>query len=563
MEPEIQSQWHKNLKYLIVKIFFPVLLLFFFHFSFSQHKEYVDSLLNELQKLDATKKELGKNAGSGNDTMRVILLNKLSQEHWGNNPDKAMEYANQAMYVAKEIGYKKGIAKAFYSSGIIHSDWGEFPQAIELQKEALKICEEIGHKEGIADCYNEMGLCYYYMGNNTEALKNYLASLKINEEIASKKAAAGNYMNIGNVYTNTEKYDEALKNLALALRDFKEIGLKRAIAMAYNNIGAVYMQKKSFNEALDNFRESIKIKEELGDKRGIANACDNIGSIFTDIGKYTEAEEYFNKGITLQEEINDRVGLSNSYICLGKVSEKQGKLKEAVAITNKGLELALQTGNKNAIGDGYKASAEMNARINNYKTAYENHKLYKQVYDSLFNTENESKLMRMQMQFDFDKKAQADSLKFVQEKAIAAIQLQKQKAINYASFLGIGITLILLFFVYRNYNKQRIANQKLKQTQKQLIKSEKMAAFGTMASRVSHEIQNPLNFVNNFSELSKDLVMEVIYNNDEENKKQSAETLIENLKMISEHGRRASSIVSQLQEHSTKGTAQDFFEENT
>lgn len=102
--------------------------------------------------------------------------------------------------------------------------------------------------------------------------------------------------------------------------------------------------------------------------------------------------------------------------------------------------------------------------------------------------------------------------------------------------------------------------ENLKEAQQQLIKSEKMAAFGSMATRMAHEIQNPLNFVNNFSELSKDLVDEIVSSKTEEEKNDAAKTLIDNLEKINQHGKRASSIISQLQEHSNKGTAHEFFE---
>jgi phosphoglycerate-specific signal transduction histidine kinase len=88
-----------------------------------------------------------------------------------------------------------------------------------------------------------------------------------------------------------------------------------------------------------------------------------------------------------------------------------------------------------------------------------------------------------------------------------------------------------------------------------------MAAFGVMASRMAHEIQNPLNFVNNFSEVSRDLVEEILSSGSEEEKKEAAHDLINNLKKINHHGNRASNIINQLQQHARSGTAQQFFEE--
>jgi C4-dicarboxylate-specific signal transduction histidine kinase len=114
-----------------------------------------------------------------------------------------------------------------------------------------------------------------------------------------------------------------------------------------------------------------------------------------------------------------------------------------------------------------------------------------------------------------------DSLKIVAEKKISEVKIKQQKIITYISLAGISVVLVLLFFVYRNYSKQRIANEKLKQAQQLLIESEKMAAFGVVASRVAHEIQNPLNFVNNFSELSQEALEDLMTSTTEEERRKT------------------------------------------
>jgi two-component system, NtrC family, sensor kinase len=97
----------------------------------------------------------------------------------------------------------------------------------------------------------------------------------------------------------------------------------------------------------------------------------------------------------------------------------------------------------------------------------------------------------------------------------------------------------------------------LKAAQAQLIQSEKMASLGELTAGIAHEIQNPLNFVNNFSEVSSELIGEL---------KQEAETgntheviaiagdLDENLKKITHHGKRADAIVKGMLQHSRTGT---------
>ncbi len=95
----------------------------------------------------------------------------------------------------------------------------------------------------------------------------------------------------------------------------------------------------------------------------------------------------------------------------------------------------------------------------------------------------------------------------------------------------------------------------LKQTQNQLVQKEKLASLGELTAGIAHEIQNPLNFVNNFSELSVDLVKDV---NEEINKdtfdkeyiKDLMSDLTANQEKINHHGKRASSIVKGMLEHS-------------
>lgn len=101
----------------------------------------------------------------------------------------------------------------------------------------------------------------------------------------------------------------------------------------------------------------------------------------------------------------------------------------------------------------------------------------------------------------------------------------------------------------------------LKATQSQLIQSEKLASLGELTAGIAHEIQNPLNFVNNFSELSVDLVKEL---KDEIKKPEIDRELIDDLtndlsqnqEKINHHGKRASSIVKGMLEHSRTSKGQ-------
>ncbi len=99
----------------------------------------------------------------------------------------------------------------------------------------------------------------------------------------------------------------------------------------------------------------------------------------------------------------------------------------------------------------------------------------------------------------------------------------------------------------------------LKAAQAQLIQSEKMASLGELTAGIAHEIQNPLNFVTNFSEVNTELIDELkeeLATGNQQQALEIADTIKENEEKIIHHGKRADSIVKNMLQHSRKGTGQ-------
>ncbi len=169
----------------------------------------------------------------------------------------------------------------------------------------------------------------------------------------------------------------------------------------------------------------------------------------------------------------------------------------------------------------------------------------------------------------------AAQLRERQEKAnIALLQEQntnRQRQIALA--FSILVVVVIVIFVSSNNLKQKRANRllttqkeetqqallKLQATQNQLIQAEKMASLGELTAGIAHEIQNPLNFVNNFSEVSNELLDEMraeLASGNNEEAIAIADDIKQNLEKINHHGKRADAIVKGMLQHSRKTAGQ-------
>ncbi len=448
-------------------------------------------------------------------------------------PDSAFYFAQMEYEFASNRSLQRQMADALNTQGITFAIRSNYKNAIDYFVSSLKIKEEIGDLKGVANLLNNIGIIYEKQRDYQQAIDYYMQSMEIQEELGNMKGMANALNNIGNSFYNQNEYVNAIEYHERSLIIKEETGDKKGISESLNNLGLVYQKQGNSAKALDAFTQSLKIKEEFGDKQAIANTLNNIGFLYLELGNYDSALEFSQRALDIADEI-------------GAVSQTRDAANSLWII--------------------YKKTA-------NYKQSLEMYELHVKMNDSILSEENVKEVIRQEYQYAYEKQAAADSVANAKAAEIKNAQIAQQQAElkakrnqQYGLFIGFVLMVILAGSTYFRFKSKKKANEvlhktltDLKATQQQLIHAEKMASLGELTAGIAHEIQNPLNFVNNFSEVSHELIDELneeIENEEYEEVKLIATDVKTNLEKITHHGKRAEAIVKGMLQHSRNSSGQ-------
>jgi signal transduction histidine kinase len=299
-----------------------------------------------------------------------------------------------------------------------------------------------------------------------------------------------------------------------------------------------------------------------------------MGGSYLDTHNNSIGLAYLYRAIAIYKKHNDPDMLVYTYRVLANFYVKEKNKDSALYYAQIAANIHIPVHSMD-LGDDFEILARSYELNHKLDSAYKYQVIALATYDSIY--KNRIKGLTGFQQLSFD-----------QQKQLQQLEADKMSVQNrtrmYTLFAGLGLTMLISFFLYRNSRQQKKANlllqqqkneteqqklkaesalQRLQATQQQLIQSEKMASLGELTAGIAHEIQNPLNFVNNFSEVSSELVDElkgerskVDGERDEELENELLDDLSNNLQKITHHGKRADAIVKGMLEHSRANTGQ-------
>lgn len=142
---------------------------------------------------------------------------------------KALNYLQQSLEIAREIGDRNLISSALNNLGNAYSSIGDYPTVIDYLQQSLEIKREIGDCNGISNSFNNLGSAYKYLGDYPRAIDYHQRSLEIKRDIGDRHGQAITWFNLGNTYKALQQKSVAKTTYENARQLYQAMGLEQAV----------------------------------------------------------------------------------------------------------------------------------------------------------------------------------------------------------------------------------------------------------------------------------------------------------------------------------------------
>ncbi len=347
--------------------------------------------------------------------------------------DSALFYYTKALELSENQSSNKFKYIVYNQLGLLFTASGNYSISLEYYFKMLSMLDAESSTEHdttsldnkYAGLYVQMGTCYFFMENLAKSLEYYQKSLEkvmqkatINPAYKESESQLVLYINMGSAHLSGRAFDKAQANFEKALEMSKPLNNQIYFGVLFNNLGIVYKEKKDYKKAFDFYNKALQIRKELNDSAGMAQVYNNLGDCYYLTGDYEKSIDCLEKALIISR----------------KVKNIRSQMKAANF-----LSLAHE-------------------KVSRYSDALEMHRLYKQLHDSIINTEQIQTSARLELQYHYEKQRKENELK--QEIALAR---KERKALIY---MIIAAVLLFSFIIVILLNR----NQRIKMKQVSLIK---------------------------------------------------------------------------------------------
>ena len=487
------------------------------------------------QEIDSLKRRLARSAV---DTSRAMLLNELGYQYHLFKPDTTYRLGQQGYELSRILSFRPGESRGLNVMAVGLVTMGDYPRALQLYQQALTISESINDTRNITRIIN----------------------------------------NIADLYGQQKEYSRALTSFLRAKQIFQTAGLLRTrsdsilLSIINTNIGESYLNLGQLDSADYYLQQAFALANRVAFNAILGNVTYDLGDVQARKNKPAQALTYYRRSVRYSQQENTLPQLAEAYLRIARFYQKANRTDSSIVNANRALRSSQQSSYLPGILSASQLLSQAYEGRDNVR-ALRYYKVAVAAKDSLFSQDKVKQMLTLSFE-ETQRRQEID----------AARAAYWNRIRTYGLLGAVGVFVLVALLLWRTNRRQQQSNTllsrqkteiehqrakseqayaELQVTQTQLIQKEKMASLGELTAGIAHEIQNPLNFVNNFSEVSAELVdelrrgpMQQLPDPERAYADEILSDLTQNLQKIHKHGQRADSIVKGMLAHSRTATGE-------
>jgi class 3 adenylate cyclase len=432
---------HACMKMLLV---FSAALLFPL-FAYTQSKE------------DSLQKVLGQTRV---DSLKVDVMVQLSATLMSSDINMAQQYASDAIRLAASAHYLKGLADAYRYLGNSQYNQSQYKEAVDSWLKSLAFYDSVGDKSKMANIYANLGAVYESQSSDVKALEYNLKSLKLAEQIRDTARMAYALTNIGVIYgKDSLTYDKALQKDQEAFNYAAKLNNNYLAGTLAVNMGEIYYYQNKDDDALRQYEIAVAAWEGT---ESLPYALLKIGEVYSRRGEFNTALSYQTKALDIAQSLNLKRDMASALNSLANTEFKKGNISGALIEFKQAENISLEINVKEELREAYEGLALTYSALKDFNNAYNYQKKLTDIKAELYSIEHGQQLNGQLFDFEMDKKQSQISL-LNKDKEIAEQLAKRQRFAKNASLVGLGLVIIILFIIFRNYRIKVRTNKILDQ----------------------------------------------------------------------------------------------------
>ena len=387
--------------------------------------------------------------GAEPSTEKVDVLNELAGETNFDDPDRKGELASQALEMAHQLSYPRGIAWGLLNQATRDYFVGAFDAALDKGLESINLFRELEDEEGIASVLLGLGLVYWSIGQFDRAVDCLHQSIDKLHGLGIKDREGWALTSLGGVYESVGDLEKAYECQTQCLELFRGMEYRLGEGRALTGLGSILQRQGKLDEALQYHFMSLELSREGGNEMGESRALNDIGTLYQAKGALDQAEEFLSQALQIRRRVRNWPAEITTLIDLGNLFSQKHKLDEALTYLRRALDLSLKAKTQPKIYRAHEALSHTYEARGDFRKALEHHRAFQRVKEEVLGEQTNTKLKNLQIKFEAE------------------------------------------------------ALEKLKSAQAHLIQMEKMASLGKLVAGLAHEINTPVGVIGSSTDVAK------------------------------------------------------------